>query len=217
VESPRSKPQRVPLIRLAAGARYVARAYIQQLETATKLVSEARATLLALAARAPGFDVLQTVPYIGEVRAAQIIAIAGEPSRFRSLRAFWAYGGLGVVQRVSSEHRVENGRAVRDARTRGLRLRVGQPLLKQVLRDIALHASIGRGSFHDVFERHVTRGKTAAVARVALARKIAAVILAVWRSGEAYMEPSAAKSEFGASIDAESSVSGVRAPRRSKN
>jgi hypothetical protein len=77
----------------------------------------------------------------------------------------------------------------RDARTRGIRLRRGQPLLKQVLRDLALHASLGRGSFQEVFERHVKRGKSPAVARVALARKIAAVILAVWRSGEAYVEP----------------------------
>jgi len=188
VASLRSTPQRVPLTRLAPGARFVARAYIRQLETATILVSEARAALLDLASRDPGFAVLQTVPYIGEMRAAQIIAIAGEPNRFRSLRAFWAYSGLGVVQRSSSEHRVANGKAVREERTRGIRLRVGQPLLKQVLRDIALHASLGRGAFHAVFERHVGRGKTAAVARVALARKIAAIILAVWRSGESYVE-----------------------------
>ena len=190
VKSPRAQPQRVPLARLGPGAKYVARAYIQKLETATKLVADARTTLLDLAARAPGFDVLQSGPYIGEMRAAQIIAIAGEPNRFRSLRAFWAYGGLGVLQRVSSEHRVENGKAVREPHARGIRLRAGQPLLKQVLRDIALHASLGRGAFRAAFDRHLARGKSAAVARVALARKIAAVILAVWRSGEAYVEPS---------------------------
>ena len=92
------------------------------------------------------------------------------------------------MQRTSSEHKVENGKAVREERTRGIRLRVGHPLLKKVLRDIALHASLGRGHFRDVFEAHIARGKTPAIARISLARKIAAVILAVWRSGVPFSE-----------------------------
>jgi transposase len=147
VRTHRSTPERVPLIRLTApGAKYVARAYQRQLENASTLVAEARAELLHLAAQSPAFELLQTVPYVGEVRASELLAIVGDPSRFRSLRAFWSYGGLGVVQKLSSEHKVENGKAVREERTRGIRLRVGQPLLKRVLRDIALHASIGRGT-----------------------------------------------------------------------
>ena len=93
-----------------------------------------------------------------------------------------------MVQKLSSEHRVENGKAVRDERTRGMRLRIGHPLLKKVLRDIALYASVGRGYFRSVFDAHVARGKTPAIARIALARKIAAIILAVWRSGAPFSE-----------------------------
>jgi transposase len=189
VKSHRSTPHRVPLNRLTApGAKYVARAYIHQLETATILVREARDSLLSLAQRSPGFQILQTIPYVGEMRASQIIAIAENPHRFRSVRSFWSYGGLGVVQRISSEHKIENGKAVREERTRGIRLRVGHPLLKKVLRDIALHASLGRGHFRDVFDAHVERGKTPAIARICLARKIAAVILAVWRTGVPFSE-----------------------------
>lgn len=189
VKSHRASPERVPLGRLTMpGSRYVARAYLRQLEVATALVKEARTTLLDLARCCVGFELLQTVPYVGEVRAAEILAIGGDPSRFRSLRAFWAYGGLGVVQKSSSEHRIENGKAVREERTRGIRLRVGHPLLKKVLRDIALHASLGRGEFRSVFDAHIARGKTPAVARIALARKIAAIILAVWRSGMPFSE-----------------------------
>lgn len=219
VRTHRSTPERVPLARLTApGARYVARAYQRQLENASTLVIEARAALLALAAQSPAFELLQSVPYVGEVRASELLAVVGDPGRFRSVRAFWSYGGLGIVQRLSSEHRVENGKAVREERTRGIRLRAGQPLLKMVLRDIALHASIGRGHFHVVFAAHVARGKTPAVARVALARKIAAVILAVWRSGVPYSEAKAkGKSRTRGEHRRVSSASGVRAPRRSKN
>lgn len=189
VETHRSTPGRVPLGRLTSpGAKYVARAYQAQLETATTLVAEAKAALLSVASAWPGYGVLQTIPYVGEMRAAELIAIVNTPRRFHSLRAFWAYAGLGVVQRLSAEHRVENGRAVRDQRTRAIRLRPGQPLLKKIIRDVALHASLGRGHFREVFDAQIRRGKSAAVARVALARRIAAVILAVWRSGIAYSE-----------------------------
>jgi transposase len=130
---------------------------------------------------------LQTIPQIGQIRAAMLLGIVGTPARFRARRKFWAYGGLGVVQRVSSEHRVENGQVVRESRTRGVRLsKSGQPLLKKVLSDIALHASIGRGELRTLFDRHVARGKRPAIARLTLARKIASVIIAVWRTGKPY-------------------------------
>lgn len=189
VETPRAAPERVPLGRLTSpGAKYVARAYLRQLEVATVLAREARASMIALAEQKPGFFLLQSVPYVGEVRASQIIAIVGDPLRFRSIRSFWSYAGLGVIQRTSSEHKVQDGRVVREERTRGMRLRAGQPMLKRVLRDVALHASLGRGHFRAFFDAQVARGKTPAVARVALARKIAAVIFAVWRSGVPYSE-----------------------------
>lgn len=201
VKTQRAAPERVPLRRLVApGAKYVAVAYLEQLKVSTLLVAQSREALLALAERSPAFALLQTVPYVGEVRAAEILAIAGPPERFNSVRTFWSYGGLGVVQRSSADHRVESGRAVREARTRGIRLRVGHPLLKQVLRDIALHASLGSGQFGATFRAHVERGKSPAVARIALARKIAGIILAVWRSGVPYCEREGRKGELGASI-----------------
>jgi transposase len=187
VKTARATPERVPLARLRApGARSVARAYLRQLETLTELTREAREALLSLAQQSTDFGLLQTIPYVGEIRAAELLAIAESPHRFRSVRAFWAYGGLGVLQKISSEHRIENGRPIREDRARGIKLRVGQPILKRVLRDVALHASIGRGHFRTVFEAHVARGKAPAIARIALARKIAAIILAVWRSGTPY-------------------------------
>lgn len=185
----RSTRIRFPINRLTApGAKFIARAYLRQLDVVTILVDDARATLIMLAQQQPAHALLQSVPYVGEVRAAELLAIVDDPHRFHSLRAFWSYSGLGVVQKLSSEHRIENGKAVRERQVRGLRLRAGQPLLKRVLRDIALHASLRRGPFRTIYEAHLARGKTPAVARIALARKIAAVILAVWRSGKPFSQ-----------------------------
>ena len=165
----------------------MARAYLKQLEMTAELVAGARSLLIEAASRHPVFELLQTIPQVGEIRAATLLGIVGTADRFRARRKFWSYAGLGVIQRVSAEHRVEDGRIVRHHRTRGVRLsKTGQPLLKKVLSDIALHASVGGGELRALFDHHVRRGKRPAVARLALARKVASIILAVWRTGQPY-------------------------------
>jgi len=185
IKSSRRAPERVPLQRLRnPTVKYIARAYLTQLQLASHLVEDARNQFLECARASEVFRLLQTIPYVGEIRAAQLLAIVGHPDRFRSRRRFWSYGGLGVIQRTSSDHRVANGRVFREEKSRGLRLaKTGQPLLKKVLRDVALYSSLGRGSFRSIYDAHVKRGLEPSTARLALARKIAVVILAVWRSG----------------------------------
>ncbi len=160
VVTPRSAPERVPIHRLRdAGSKYVARSYLAQLKTTSLLLTAVRGELLELARTFPAFELLQTVPYVGEMRAAQLIAIVGHPERFRSRRRFWSYGALGLIQRTTSEHRVSNGEVVRNERSRGLRLaKTGQPLLKKILRDIALFSSLGRGTFREIYEAHSAKG-----------------------------------------------------------
>ena len=173
---------RPPIRRLSgAAAKAVARAYVRQLKAATDLVEEARTLFLSAAEESPAYEILQSVPFIGRMRAAMLIATVGDPARFTSRRKFWAYGGLGVVQNVSSEHRMEEGRIVRAVKSRGTHLnKAAQPALKKLLRDAALHASLRRGPFRELYELHVARGKRPAIARLVLARKIASILLAVW-------------------------------------
>ncbi len=182
------KPERVPLRRLKDRAsRFVAHAQLDQIAGLKTIVADARRELLAKAAQFPGFYLLQTIPYIGEIRAAEMIAIVGIPQRFRSLRQFWAYAGLAVVRRVSSEHRAQDGRTVREQVARGLHLNRNRNLrLKKIFKDIALYASLGRGEFRAVYDRHIARGKHPSIARVSLARKVAAIARAVWCSGEQF-------------------------------
>lgn len=216
VTTHRASPERVPLSRLSRpGSRFIADAYLRQLEVASVLVIEARARLVEQASRCPAFSLLQTIPYVGEIRAAEILAIVGDPARFRSLRTFWSYVGLGFVETVSAEHRVENGRIVRGEKRRGVHLaRTGHPLLKKVMRDLALFASMGRGAFRSVYDRHISRGKTPSISRIALARKIAAVILAVWRSDIPYHDVLLLERQGSGEHRTSSLTSSVRALRR---
>lgn len=183
----RKAPLRLPLRKLSPAAREVARAHVSHLQNTEALLARVRTMLVEAAAKDPVFTLLQTIPYVGEIRAATLLGVVGTSERFRARRQFWAYCGLGVIQRSSSEHRVENGEIVRQVRHRGIRRsRAGQFLLKQVLSDMALHASSGHGELRLVFDRHIARGKPPAVARVALARKLASIIITVWRTGLPY-------------------------------
>lgn len=134
--SPRAHPERVPIHRLPDSAsKYVARAYVSQLAIASELLIAARAEMLGYARSFAAFELLQTVPYVGEVRSAQLIAIVADPGRFRSVRRFWSYGGVGLVQKISAEHRIQDGVVVREERVRGTRLsKVCQPVLKNPAR-----------------------------------------------------------------------------------
>ena len=185
------KQGRVPIAahRLRAEAsRFVARALAGHIEWMGGVVSEARQTLVGQAKLNSAFSLLQTIPYIGEIRAAQLVAFIATPQRFRNVRQFWSYAGLGVERRVSGEHRLQEGHPVRNEKRRGVhRLnRNCQPYVKKIFKDAALAASIGRGELRHLFQYHVDRGKSASIARVAVARKLAAIVFAVWRSGIAF-------------------------------
>lgn len=182
------RPDRLPIRRLPNdSSRFVARSLLSQLHHLTALSAAAREEFLSKARQFSAFYLLQSIPYVGQVRAAHLVAIVGVPQRFPSLRQFWAYAGLSVVRRVSAEHRVENGRPVREQVARGLHLNTNRHVrLKKIFKDIALFASLRAGLFRTIFDRHVARGKSHAIARVALARKVAAIVRAVWRSGESF-------------------------------
>jgi transposase len=177
-------PQRVPLRLLPrTPAREVVRANLRQLELATAVKAEARVKILELARTFPAFELLQTIPYIGELRAAELIAIIETPNRFSSRRHFWAYAGLAVVQHVSADRVSEDSVKRREPRSRGYHLNAAcQPRLRRLLRELAVHASLGNGPFRQIYNRHIARGKRPTVARIALARRIGSILLAVWRS-----------------------------------
>jgi transposase len=80
--------------RLPRGAaRDVARAYFKQLETTKELVAGAKSLLIQAASSDPAFALLQTIPQIGQIRAATLLGIVGSADRFGARRKFWSYAG----------------------------------------------------------------------------------------------------------------------------
>jgi transposase len=157
------------------------------LDAVSSLRREARHQLLREARRYAAYKLLAGVPCFGPLRAAQAIAAVGSPYRFRTKRQFWAYCGLAVVMKGSSEYEQVGGRwgrRSRVARTRGLNEQFSHRL-KAVFKGAALGA-LEDETIRRYYERLRGRGLRAELARVQVARKLAAVSLSMWKRAEGY-------------------------------
>ena len=132
---------------------------------------------------------LTTLPGIGPVRAAYIVAIVVTPFRFSTKRDFFGYCGLGIGTRSSSDYERDerSQRWVRRqvAHTRGLN-RNRNPLLKAIFKGAAL--SVIAQTDHPLrrdYDRLLQNSKPP-LARLTIARRIASATLAIWKKKEEY-------------------------------
>ena len=172
--------------KLERGARSRATTLLQHLDLLLELRPAAKAAMLAEARRQAGWKILRSIPYLGPIRVAEILAIMRTPFRFRTKRNLWPYAGLAVVTRSSAEHEMADGRPRRRRRppmTRGLN-RNHNPILKKVFKAAANDATTRPGPLRDYYEASLARGVKEELAKVTLARKIASVTLRLWKKGE---------------------------------
>jgi transposase len=171
-----------------AGARFRAHALYTELEVLQQLRPQAKAALLREAQRDRAWTILRTIPFLGPVRVALLLATMQTPWRFRTKRHLWAYAGLAVVTRATAEYELQGPRAVRRRRppmTRGLN-RNHNHVLKDVLKGAATAASTRRGPLQDFYQAMLARGMREELARVTLTRKVAAIVLRLWKTGTHY-------------------------------
>ena len=151
-----------------------------------ELRPKAKAAMISAARRQPGWKTLRSIPFLGPVRAALILAIMRTPFRFRTKRNIWPYAGLAVVKRSSADQEFKNGKLQRSKKppiTRGLN-RNHNPLLKSVFKGAATAAAAKPGPLREYYEASLARGVKDELAKITLARKIAAVVLRLWKKGE---------------------------------
>jgi transposase len=168
------------------GARARAEALLTELDVLQELRPKAKATMIAEARRQPGWKVLRSIPFLGPVRVAEILAIMATPWRFRTKRQAWPYVGLAVVTRSSADQELADGklrRRKREPLTRGLN-RNHNPLLKSVFKGAANAAAAQDGPLKQWYEECVARDARKDMAKVTLARKIVALTLRLWKTGE---------------------------------
>jgi transposase len=186
-----SPGQRVTwLAQLPGGAvRFRAEALYAELEVMQQLRGKAKVALITAARRHPAWSVLRAIPFLGPVRVALLLAFLQTPWRFRTKRNLWAYAGLAVTTRITAEYQLLEGRTpVRRRRTpltRGLN-RNHHPLVKAIFKSAATAATAKPGAFQDFYQQLVAHGMREELARVTLTRKLAALTLRLWKTGEAY-------------------------------
>jgi transposase len=168
-----------------AGVRRRAEFYYQQLDALRSLRQQVRRELLAESGKHKASKLLCQIPSIGPIRAALLIAILQTPHRFRTKRQLWAYGGLGIETHSSADHRYVEGQlrpSKRPVSLRGLN-RNHNHELKNIFKGAALIAATKAGPFQEFYAALVAKGIRPEMARLTLARKIAAITLLVWKKG----------------------------------
>ena len=171
------------------GARGRAQLLFRQLAELKLLHREARRLMLLESRQHEAAKWLQQIPELGPVRVAQIIATIDTPHRFRTKRPLWAYLGLAVVTHSSADYQVRAGRIgkrKRAVQTRGLNRHYNRRL-KAVFKSAATGAC-NSGPYKQFYDRLLESGMRAEMARLTVARKLAATVLAVWKRGESFDE-----------------------------
>ncbi len=134
--------------------------------------------------------VLESCPGLGPIRVAQLLPVVVSPWRFRTKRQFWSYCGLGIVMRSSSNWVPKPGGGwqwAQQPQTRGLSRRHNR-LLKHVFKGAATGVLMQHRSdpLYEVYRRATEGGTKPNLAKLTLARKIAAIALSMWKSGKEY-------------------------------
>lgn len=163
-----------------------AKRLLEQLESLDPLRDEAEKELLTEARKHVDTKVLRSAPGIGPLRAAAILGMVGTPHRFRTRKQFWTYSGLAVVTKTSSEYELINGQISKSKKrplVRGLNHNYNRAL-KDVFKGAAKTAAAGQ--WKSRFDAMVANGTPESLARLTLARKIAAITLSLWKKGERY-------------------------------
>jgi transposase len=173
------------LAQLKPKARFRAELLHDELDLIRPLRQKAKTALVEEARRHPGYKILTSVWLIGPIRAAVLLATLITPWRFRTKRQLWGYAGLAVVTVSSANEKVVDGRLVRNPRppmTRGLNPNHSHRV-KEIFKAIAHDGSIRDGVWKTFYEARLAEGMRKEMAQLALARKIAAVVLSIWKKG----------------------------------
>jgi transposase len=167
------------------GVRRRAEFYYRQFDALAALRQQARRELLAESRKHSATKLLRQIPSIGPIRAALLMALIQTPHRFRTKRQLWAYCGLALKTYTSGEYRFVAGQLQRSKKVlaiRGLNRNHNHDL-KNIFKGAATRAAVTPGPFREFYQACLARGMKPSMARLTLARKMAAITLLVWKKG----------------------------------
>ena len=170
------------------GVRRRAELMYQQLDGLSVVRHTVRGELLAESRKHQAVKILRQIPLVGPLRAALLLALMQTPHRFRSKRQLWTYSGLAVETHDSAQHRYVDGqlqRSKKPQQIRGLNQNHNHEM-KRIFKSTAMSASHCAGPLQDFYQGLLAKGMKPDMARLTLARKIAAITLTLWKKGERF-------------------------------
>jgi hypothetical protein len=178
------------LEKLPSASRGAAKTLYAQYDAVELVRRQAEKDLVAEAHRHAMSRVLESCPGMGPIRVAQLMPIVVSPGRFRTKRQFWSYCGLGIVMRSSSDwvKKGDGGWARADVqKTRGLNLNHNHTL-KNIFKGAAttLITQLEGEPLHQDYKRIIAAGTKPNLAKLTIARKLAAIALSMWKTKEKY-------------------------------
>lgn len=178
------------IVQCPAALRPALQLHYEALDALAPVVAHCEQQLVEEVASEPIAKVLMTCPGIGPVRAAQVLTTVIQPARFRTKRQFWSYSGLGIETRSSSDWVQLQGHWTRAnvAQCRGLSRRHNRTL-KEVFKGAAMVVSARLNTEHPLrryYDNLLGKGIKPNLAQLTLARKLAAVLLAMWKQQQEF-------------------------------
>jgi transposase len=167
------------------GVRRRAEQLYQQLDILVQIRRQARKELVTESRKHSVEPLLRQIPRLGPIRVALLIALLQTPHRFRTKRQLWAYCGLALQTRSSGEYRFTGGQREPTKKApalRGLNVNHNHDL-KNLLKSAATHASTSTDALGEFYRNLLAKGMKPAMARLTLARKIASIVLTIWKKG----------------------------------
>jgi len=171
-----------------AGVRRRAELLYEQLDGWQGLRRKLRPELLAESRNHKAAKLLRQIPCIGPIRAARLLALMQTPHRFRSKRQLWTDSGLGIETHDSAQYRYVRGqlqRSKKPQQIRGLNQNHNHEM-KEIFKGAATRASCGVGPLREFYVALLDKGMRPEMARLTLARKIAAIALTLWKKEERF-------------------------------
>ncbi len=161
----------------------------QELDGLQDLQATAEQEMLRESHRHAISRVLETAPGFGPIRVALLLPIVVTPYRFRTKRQFWSYCGFSIVTRSTSDW-VQTGGGWRRApvvQTRGLTRDYNKTLkwlFKGAATTVLEHS--GPNPHRDHYDALLEAGTRPNLAKLTIAREIAAIVLAMWKTKRRY-------------------------------
>lgn len=164
---------------------------LRQYDAVLQFRAEAHKQMLQEARKHPEVKLVRSIPGIGPKRASQLVAIIVCPHRFRTKRQLWQYSGLGVVTSVTAQWVPDNHGGWRQGKLpipRGLN-RNHNPVLKDIFKGAASTVVARAQPSNPLYSHYVsmTEQRTKPnLAKLTIARQIAAISLAVLKNKEEF-------------------------------